>query len=91
MNRVAVVHEWLVTYAGSERALEEILKLFPEADLFCVVDFLPTDHREFIEHHKITTSFIQTLPFSRKYYRLYLPLMPTAISRLDLSDYDVVI
>ena len=89
--KVAVVHEWLVTYAGSEKALEQILNLFPEADLFCVLDYLPAEQRGFIKNRKITKTFIQALPFSRKHYRRYLPLMPAAISRLDLSEYDVVI
>jgi hypothetical protein len=38
-GRVALVHEWLVTYAGSEKVVEQILQLFPQADLFSVVDF----------------------------------------------------
>ena len=91
MHKVAVVHEWLVTYAGSEKALEQILSLFPQADLFCVLDYLPAEQRGFIANRKITKTFIQALPFSRQHYRRYLPLMPAAISRLDLSDYDVVI
>ena len=41
MLKVAVVHEWLVDYSGSERVLEQLLKMFPNADLFAVVDFLP--------------------------------------------------
>lgn len=91
MNKVAVVHEWLVTYAGSEKALEQILTLFPEADLFCIVDYLSAEHRRVIKNHRIKTTFIQKLPFSRKHYRLYLPLMPMAVGGLDLSDYDVII
>jgi glycosyltransferase involved in cell wall biosynthesis len=91
MCKVAVVHEWLVTYAGSEKALEQILNLFPDADLFCVIDYLPDSLREVISKHKVTTTFIQKLPLSAKYYRLYLPLMPFAISRLELSGYDVII
>jgi hypothetical protein len=35
-RRVAIVHEWLASYAGFERVVEEILRLFPEADLFCI-------------------------------------------------------
>ena len=38
--RVAIVHDWLVTYAGAERVLREMLMLYPQADLFAVVDFL---------------------------------------------------
>ena len=42
-RRVAIVHEWLVTYAGSERVLEQMLAVYPDADLFAVCDFLPPD------------------------------------------------
>jgi len=40
--RVALVHEWLVDYSGSERVVEQILKIFPDADLYAQVEFLPT-------------------------------------------------
>lgn len=89
--KVAIVHEWLTTYAGSEKALEQIVGLFPEADLFCVVDFLPEHQRGFLGGHEITTTFIQNFPLARKKYRSYLPLMPFAINRFDLSGYDLVI
>ena len=41
--KIAIVHEWLDSYAGSERVLEQMLKVFPSADLFCLVDFLPAE------------------------------------------------
>lgn len=89
--KVAIVHDWLVTYAGAERVLEQLLVLYPEADLFSVVDFIPQGKRGFIKGKRVTTTFIQSLPFSRKYYRHYLPLMPLAIEQLDLSGYELVI
>jgi glycosyltransferase involved in cell wall biosynthesis len=89
--RVAVIHEWLVDYSGSERVLEQILRLFPHADLYAIVDFLPDDLRGFIQYKRVHTSFIQTLPFARTKFRQYLPLMPLAIEQFDLSGYDIVI
>ena len=89
--RVAAIHEWLDTYAGSERVLEEILALYPEADLFVLVDFLPPKQRGFLDGRRVTTSFIQNLPFARKYFRWYLPLMPFAVEQFDLSGYDLII
>jgi glycosyltransferase involved in cell wall biosynthesis len=89
--RIAIIHEWLVTYAGSERALEQILAIYPDADLFCVVDFIDNQQRDFILGKKPTTTFIQHLPKARSKYRSYLPLMPLAIEQLDLSNYDLVI
>jgi len=89
--RVAVVHDWLVTYAGAERVLESILRLYPDADLFSVCDFLPEGERGFLDGRIPQTTFIQKLPGARKRYRNYLPLMPLAIEQLDLSGYDLVI
>jgi glycosyltransferase involved in cell wall biosynthesis len=89
--RIAIVHEWLVTNAGSERVLEQMLAVFPEADLYCTVDFLPERDRGFLHGRRPTTSAIQRLPGARTHYRHYLPLMPLAVEQFDLSAYDIVI
>lgn len=89
--KIAVVCDWLVTYAGAEKVLEQILNIYPEADLFALVDFLDEDKRGFIKHKEVTTSFIQHLPKAKTKYRTYLPLMPLAIEQLDLSKYDLII
>jgi glycosyltransferase involved in cell wall biosynthesis len=89
--KVAIVHEWLVSYAGSERVVEQLLKLYPEADLFALVEFLPPELRFFIADKPVKTSFIQNLPFARRHFRQYLPLMPLAIEQFDLSGYDLII
>jgi glycosyltransferase involved in cell wall biosynthesis len=89
--RVAVIHEWLVTYAGSERVFEQILACYPDADVFCIVDFLPEKERQFLKGKNITTSFIQKLPKAATQFRNYLPLMPLAVEQFDVSGYDLVI
>ncbi len=89
--KVAIVHEWFVTYAGSERVVEQILNIFPQADLFALVDFLPDDERGFLVGRQVHTSFIQRLPKARTAFRNYLPLMPLAVEQFDLSAYDLVI
>lgn len=89
--KTAIVCEWLVTYAGSEKVLEQLIKCFPQADLFCVCDFLSEQDRGFLQGKKPITTFIQQLPLARKKYRSYLPLMPLAIEQLDVSGYELVI
>ncbi len=89
--KIAIVHDWLVTYAGAERVLEQIIDLYPDADLFSLINFLPENKRFFIKNKKVKTSFIQYLPFAKKKYRSYLPLFPFAIESFDLSGYDLVI
>ena len=89
--KVAIVHDWLVTFAGAEHVLADMLALYPDADVFSVVDFLPARDRGFLAGHRIRTTFVQQLPQAAKRYRSYLPLMPWAVERLDLSGYDLVL
>jgi len=89
--RVAVVHDWLITFGGAERVLEQILNLFPQADLFTLCDFLDDDSRARILNKRSETSFLQKLPLARSKYRTYLPFMPMAVEQFDLSGYDLVI
>jgi glycosyltransferase involved in cell wall biosynthesis len=89
--KIAIVHEWLETYAGSERVLEQLLHCFPQADLYAVVDFMPPQERTFLAGRKVNTSFIQKLPFARRSFRNYIGLMPLAVEQFDLSEYDLII
>ncbi|CAH2598917.1 Glycosyltransferase family 4 protein [Rhodovastum atsumiense] len=89
--RIALVHEWLETYAGSERVLEQLLQCFPEADVFAVVDFVKESERAFLGGRKVNTTFIQHMPFARRNFRNYIGLMPIAVQQLDVSGYDVII
>ena len=89
--RVAIVHEWLETFAGSERVFAELVACFPKADLFTLVDVMPEATRGFLGGRPVRTSFIQRLPFARRRFRLYLPLMPLAIEQFDLAGYDLIL
>jgi glycosyltransferase involved in cell wall biosynthesis len=90
--KIAIVHDWLVTNAGAEKVLKNLLELYPNADIFSLVDFLnDKDRKEIIQGKQVETSFIQNLPFSKKYFRNYLPLFPKAIESLDLGIYDLII
>lgn len=88
--RVAIVHYWLVSMRGGERVIERMLDLFPQADIFTNV-YDPAAVSEKIRSRKVTTSFINRLPGSRRFYQYYLPLMPMALEQLDLRGYDIVI
>ncbi len=87
----AFVHEWFEYPAGSEQCARSFLNVYPDFELFSLVDFFADDTREsFIKGKKVKTSFIQNLPFSEKHFRNYLPLFPLAIEQLDVTDYDLV-
>lgn len=89
--KIAIVHDWMTLKGGGESCVEQLMDIYPQADLFCVVDFLPEAERGFLRGRRVTTSFIQRLPGAAKRYRSYLPLMPIAIEQLDVTGYDLVI
>lgn len=89
--KVAVVHDWLDTWRGGEKVLAEILRIYPEADLFALVDFLPDADRLALQGKRATTSFLQRMPFARTRFRVWLPLFPRAVESLDVSAYDLVV
>jgi glycosyltransferase involved in cell wall biosynthesis len=90
--RIAVVHDWLVVNGGAEKVLKAILEIYPESDIFTLVDFLNAEEREEILNGKgSTTSFIQKLPLAQKHFRNYLPLFPMGIESLNLGEYDLIL
>lgn len=89
--KIAVVHDWLITYGGAERVLEQILSIFPQADLFALYDFTPDGKRGYFLDKQVTTSCLQKFPLAKRKYRSYLPFMPYAVEQFDLSDYDLII
>lgn len=89
--KVAIICDWLVYYAGAEKVITEIIKEFPDADLYSVIDFLSDEDRKKINGKHAKTTLLQNMPFVRKNYRLYLPFMPFAIEQLDLHEYDLII
>jgi glycosyltransferase involved in cell wall biosynthesis len=90
-ERIAVIHEWFESLAGSEQVVEQMLQLYPAASVYALVNFMSSEAASILATRKIHTSFIQNLPLSRKMFRLYLPLMPLAIEQFNLSSYDIVI
>lgn len=90
--KVALIHEWFTVIAGSEKVVEQILHIFPQADVFAVyADPDTVKATPFLQGKRISCSYIQKLPRASRYYRSYLPLMPLAVEQFDLSGYDIII
>ncbi|MFT8802349.1 MULTISPECIES: glycosyltransferase [Gluconobacter] len=89
--QVAIVHEWLENWAGSELVIEQLIKCYPNAKIFSVVNFLSPTDRARLGNREIQTSFIQKLPFASRFFRHYLGLMPLAVEQWDFSGFDIVI
>lgn len=90
-SNLAIVNEWFYVVAGAEKVLEEVLHLYPGTDLYALVDFMPPDQRWLFGESQVFTSFLQRMPWAKKYFRHYLPLMPLAVEQFDLSKYNAVV
>lgn len=89
-QRVAIIHYWLVSMRGGEHVVEELLRLFPQAEIFTHV----ADRSKLsplILGRPLHETFISRLPFARRHYQKYLALMPRALEEIDLSEFDLVI
>ncbi|MBY5534985.1 glycosyltransferase family 4 protein [Rhizobium leguminosarum] len=88
--RVAIVHYWLVSMRGGEKVVEELCRMFPQADIFTLV--CNRDRiSDFLKTRNIRTSFLQKIPGAKRHYTKMLPLMPFALEQFDLQDYDLVL
>jgi glycosyltransferase involved in cell wall biosynthesis len=88
--KVAIVHYWLVTMRGGEKVIEALLEMFPDADVYTHV-YNPDAVSPLIKSRRIYTSSVNKLPFAKKLYQTYMPLMPGALKEFDLQAYDLVI
>jgi glycosyltransferase involved in cell wall biosynthesis len=90
--KTAIIHDWFTTYAGSERCVESFTNIWPNADVYSLVDFLDDRDRQIILKGKFAnTTFVQKLPLANRYHRHYFPIFPLAIEQLDLSGYELII
>ena len=88
--RVAVVHERFTDYAGSERVVEELVRIWPAADVFVPVAD-PAELPPGVDPSRVRTSRLQRLYRGNGRYAHLLPLLPLAMARFDLAGYDLVV
>lgn len=90
--KIALIHDWYYTNGGAEKVIKTINKSFPNCEHFALFDVMSdTDKMNLLNTTKVTTTFIQKMPFISKFHRKYLQLYPYAIEQLDLRPYDVII
>ncbi|MGP0591321.1 glycosyltransferase [Nitrospira sp. T9] len=88
--KVALVHDWLTGMRGGERCLEALCELFPDAPIYTLFHVKGSVSRT-IERHPIIPSFLNRVPFAKSRYRYLLPFFPSAIQRLEIHQYDLVV
>ena len=88
--RIALVHDFLLDVRGAERVFAEMCATYPEADVFSAVYDERGTQGVFAERDVRTTGLQRLHPTART-FRVLLPFYPSAIERLDLRGYDLVV
>ena len=90
--KTAIVHDWFVSYAGSERVVESLTNIWKDADVYVLFNLLNEEEQKIVVKDNILhTSFLQKFKSIRRHHRKFLPLFPYAIEQFDLSEYDLII
>ncbi len=91
--KIALIHDYLVSYGGAEKTFRVLTKIFPQAEIYTLF-YNPSILNKFKLRagQKIKTSFLQKFPkFFRKHYQLLLPFLPIAAETINFRDFDLVI
>ncbi len=88
--KTALIHEWLVNFAGSEIVLECIYEIYP-SPIYCLLYDKKKVLNSSLKNASIISSFLNKYKFIRKRYKNFLAFYPLAIEQFDLSDYDIII
>ncbi len=90
-KKVAIVHDFLMSFGGAERVLQSFCRLYPDAPVYTLLSDSEMA-RKYFPGRDIRTSFLQKFPaFLRSRYRFLLPFFPVAVETFDLRDFNLVI
>lgn len=88
--RVLLVHEWIYTWAGAERVLEQLVEIAPHADILAGI-VTPDMRRSNEIARRAQESWVGALPGSRRLHSWFLPAHALAFALHDTRSYDVII
>lgn len=86
-KKVAIVADWLTTYGGAEKVVKAVHEIFPEAPIYA--SQYSKKQINWFEDCDVRTGWVNIFPASLR----KILSIPRAIyfSRLNLSDYDIII
>lgn len=85
------MHDWFSLFGGAEKVVGELLKIYPDAEIFSLLDKMSDEERTLIRNKSVRTSRWNNVPFIEKYYRVLIPVWMREIERFDLSKFDLII
>lgn len=89
--KIVFVQDALPFLGGAERVLSAAWEIYPDAPLYTLLHSQEAFQNTPIAGKTVIPSFINRLPGARTRYRGYLPLMPLAVERFDLREFDIIL
>jgi hypothetical protein len=86
---VALVTDAMTQCGGAERVIEVLAETFPEAPIFAILYSEKTGPKSL--RHRVRPSFLNRVPYAKRYHRAFLPFFPLAVESFDLSGYDIIL
>lgn len=93
MQKIAIVHDYLMDFGGAERVLLALHEIYPTAPIYVSI-YRPTCLGKFAEKFKkakIIQSNFGKLPFADRLISPLRFLIPAIWDSFDLSEYDLII
>lgn len=88
---VGLVYDWIQDLGGGERVLHDLIRTFPNSELFVPFFKENAENRKLLNGIPLHTSGLNKLPSVDRYYRNLVLLAARAIERFDVSKFDVVV
>ena len=85
--KIAIVTDWLTTYGGAEKVVKSVSEIFPDAPIF--TSQYSEKEVDWFKNKDVRTGWLNFFP--AKLRKILGPLRVLYFSRLNLSEYDVVI
>lgn len=87
---IALIHDHLNQIGGAEKVLKNFTDSYPLAPVFTLL-YDERIKQTFFPDTRVIPSFLQTKRLAHRFFKWYLPLMPTAVESFNLKGYDVVL
>lgn len=87
--KLAIVHDWMVWPAGSEKVVLEMHRLWPDAPIYTSA-YAPEKFPEFADAD-VRPLWIDRIALAKRKHQLFSIPRAVAFRGLDLSDYDLVL
>jgi glycosyltransferase involved in cell wall biosynthesis len=88
--KIALVHDFLCGFGGSERVFQYMCEAFPDADAYTLA-YNPAKTLPYFKNRNLKTTWMNPIVQTSSAFRWSFPIATYAMQSLNMSEYDLVI